>query len=349
VTAFHFDPRPMNQLDAANPETATDWLWHGYLARGNVTLLTSQWKAGKTTLLAGLLESHAGGGEFLGRACRAAAAVVVSEESAAHWAARRRAIPVGPHARLVSRPFPARPTPAAWDDLVRRAEDLRAADALDLFVVDPLASFLPGRTDSDAGTLLDFLHPLRRLAEGGVAVLVLHHPRKKAAEEGSAARGSGALLGFVDVVLELHRYGGLGSDDRRRRLVGLSRHSETPRSLVYEWAPGTADFRAVADPAAVRFRENWDAVRALLAARRKAATHRELLADWPPDRVAPSHTQLYEWLARAVGDGLAARSGGGTRNDPYRFALPTDRGRWPALPPLDFSPHDFDSPRPAGE
>ena len=31
------------------------WLWRGYLAHGFLTLLTSQWKTGKTTLLAVLL------------------------------------------------------------------------------------------------------------------------------------------------------------------------------------------------------------------------------------------------------------------------------------------------------
>jgi hypothetical protein len=34
--------------------TPLKWLWHGYLGPGKVTLLTSQWKSGKATLLAGL-------------------------------------------------------------------------------------------------------------------------------------------------------------------------------------------------------------------------------------------------------------------------------------------------------
>jgi hypothetical protein len=36
-------------------EQGTPWLWHGYLAPGLVTLPTSQWKSGKTTLVAVLL------------------------------------------------------------------------------------------------------------------------------------------------------------------------------------------------------------------------------------------------------------------------------------------------------
>ena len=68
----HNDLRPI-PLDATvlgiAPEP-TPWLWDGYLKPGDITLLTSQWKTGKTTLLTGLLR-HLGTGEpFLGRLVR---------------------------------------------------------------------------------------------------------------------------------------------------------------------------------------------------------------------------------------------------------------------------------------
>src|SRR5436305_1507001 len=219
-----FASLPMDQLAGSGIIPPVNWLWHGYLARGNLTLLTSLWKAGKTTLLAGLLQRLGPGGAFLGHDCIPGRALVVSEESREHWAERSRTMPFGPHSRLLARPFRTRPSPAEWCDLIDHALDLRAAGALDLFAVDPLASFLPGRSDSDAGTLLEMLQPLQRLAAAGAAVLILHHPRKKPSDEGSSARGSGALLGFVDVILELYRFGRLQSDERRRRLIGLSRH-----------------------------------------------------------------------------------------------------------------------------
>jgi hypothetical protein len=327
-----FDPRPIHQLDARPEAPTADWLWHSYLARGNVTLLTSRWKAGKTTLLAGLLHALGGGTPFLGRPCAPAAAVVVTEESERHWKDRCRAVPLGPHARFLCRPFPRRPTPREWDALARHAQSHRQAGALDLLVVDPLASFLPGRSDSDPATLFDLLDPLRRLAQAGAAVLVLHHPRKARADEGSTARGSGALLGFVDVALELHACGGLACDANRRRLVGLSRLADTPQQVVYEWTPGTADFRLIDDPTLERFRANWEQVRAILAGRRQPATHQELLADWPADRVPPSASMLYQWLGRATAEGWVQRLGGGTRTDPYRFRLPP--------PPIDLSDPD---------
>lgn len=334
MTALHFDPVPMDGLATESAPAHTEWLWDGYLARGNITLLTSMWKAGKTTLLAGVLRALATGGAFLDRPCAAGHALVVSEESAAIWAARRAAIPVGANARLVSRPFAGRPTVEQWDELIVNAELERERAALDVLVVDTLAAFLPGRSESDPGTLLDMLTPLRRLASAGAAVLVLHHPRRAASESGSAARGSGALLGFVDIILELSRLGNLGSESCRRKLSGLSRFAETPRELVYELAPGTAEFRAIANPLGTRYLENWETVRAALAARTTAVTLKELLADWPVDKVPPSAKVLYEWLGRAVGAGLAQRFGNGTRRDPFRFQLPRPKINLPPLPPL---------------
>ena len=141
---------------------------------------------------------------------------VVSEESAQHWAGRLSLMPVGPHARLVSRPFRGRPSAEDWRNLIGRATEARAVGELDLLVIDPLASFLPGRCESDAATLIEALQPLHGLTDCGAAVLLLHHPRKDAREAGSLARGSGALLGFVDTSAELTRYGTTPSDGCRR-------------------------------------------------------------------------------------------------------------------------------------
>src|SRR5687767_10572418 len=90
------DSHPMDQLDAVADESPPQgWLWDGYIARGNLTLLTSQWKAGKTTLLTGLLQRISADGTFLGRACAPARVLVVSEESRQHWAVRLRTMPIG--------------------------------------------------------------------------------------------------------------------------------------------------------------------------------------------------------------------------------------------------------------
>ncbi|WP_439630225.1 hypothetical protein [Gemmata sp.] len=95
---------------------------------------------------------------------------------------------------------------------------------------------------------------------------------------------------------------------------------------MYDWTPGTAEFRVVADVRTARFRENWAVVEKLLKGRGTAVTHKDLLADWPADRERPSPHHLYEWLGRAFEERKVERYGAGTRRDPYTFRLPGPPG-----------------------
>src|SRR5207244_3134750 len=72
----------------SSAELELGWLWNGYLRSGNVTLLTSQWKAGKTTLVSVLLAKMRAGGHFLGLPLRAGNATIISEEPRQHWVDR---------------------------------------------------------------------------------------------------------------------------------------------------------------------------------------------------------------------------------------------------------------------
>ena len=89
------------------------------------------------------------------------------------------------------------------------------------------------------------------------------------------------------------------------------------------------------------FRENWTVLRAILAGRTTAATHQELLMDWPADQERPSAVTLYEWLNRAFERKLLRRQGHGRKADPYRYRLENeddpylDRGEIPPLKDLD--------------
>jgi hypothetical protein len=328
---------PLDALDTETAPPPTPWLWDGYLKPGDVTLFTSVWKTGKTTLLTGLLRHLGTGQPFLGRAVRPGRAWVVSEESPDLWADRVRRRPVGRHVELLARPFRGRPTPDEWADLIDQAFAACVLGELDLFVVDPLASFLPGRSESEPTTVLESLAPLHRLTTAGAAVLLLHHPRRKAAEAGSIARGGGALLGFMDLTIELTRYSRLQSDASRRLLSAQSRRTGTADRLAYEWDAAADEFRVVADPRDRQFEENWQAVLAVLQGRTGGITHQEIRRLWPDEAERPSETTLYDWLNRAHAKKLIRREGRGTRVNPWRYRLANaddeyyDRGE---LPPL---------------
>jgi hypothetical protein len=333
MSAFQF--ATLDEIRARTPP-ATDWLWHGYLAGGSVTLLTSQWKTGKTTLLSVLLARMAAGGELAGRAVRAAHAAVVSEEDEGHWAARHARLALGPHVGLMCRPFRGRPTPDGWAALVGSLVELRAAGRLDLAVIDPLVAFLPGHTENDAGAILDFLHPLQRLTAAGAAVLILHHPKKGAPAAGQTARGSGALMGTADILMEMDRIGGAADGDRRRRLWGFSRHPDTPRQLVIELSEDGTDYAALGDFAAPEEAGYWPVLLGVLEDASKKLTRREVLDRWPADHPRPSDVTMWQWLEKAVAAGRLLREGAGRKNSPWVYWLAGMEAKWANDPERQF-------------
>src|SRR5207248_8723075 len=134
-----------------------------------------------------------------------------------------------------------------WQALLDQLGALHEQVGLDLVVIDPLASFLPGRSENDADAMLTALLPLQRLTAAGLAMLVLHHPRKRTSADGQWARGSGALSGYVDVLIEMHWYEQAADNDRRRRLLAWSRYDETPRQLVIELNAAGTDYACLGD------------------------------------------------------------------------------------------------------
>src|SRR5580765_1543020 len=127
----------------------TTWLWQGYIALRQITLLTSQWKSGKTTLLSVLLARMKTGGDLAGSRVSPARAVIVSEESPDHWLRRAAGLGLTDHVGWFCRPFNARPTQAEWIDLIDRLAALYTERSVRLVAIDPLASILPAASEND--------------------------------------------------------------------------------------------------------------------------------------------------------------------------------------------------------
>jgi hypothetical protein len=306
----------------------TSWLWHGYLAPGNVTLLTSQWKSGKSTLLAVLLARLKTGGLLAGLPVAAGKAAAISEESAQQWVDRGDKLDLAGHVCWFCRPFAAKPTTAQWLALLDRVADVHARHGLKLVAIDSLAHFFPGRGESCAEIMLEFLMPLRRLTALGLAVLLLHHPTKADVAAGLSARGSGALSGFADVSIEMKWYTRADDDDRRRRLVAFSRHDQTPRQLVIELNADGTDYAGRGSFLEEEFTQNWTTLRTVLEDAPKKWTRRQVARAWPRDAEPPAPATLWRWLERAVGQGLVLREGNGRRNDPFRYWLAANEEKW---------------------
>jgi hypothetical protein len=139
----------------ANNQPSADWIWHGFLARSNVTLLTGLWKTGKTTLLSLLLSHRKEGTNLAGLAVKPGKTVVISEESSTLWADRARPHDFGGHVCFFPQPFLSIPSTDEWRALVERINQLRDQHGVDLLVIDPLAPFL--RAENSPRAIFDTL------------------------------------------------------------------------------------------------------------------------------------------------------------------------------------------------
>lgn len=312
--------RPSQIAHLARP---VPWLWHGYLARGSLGLLTGQWKMGKTTLLAALLARMGVGGELAGRRVSPGRAVVITEEGAGLWLQRFARHGIGDWASFAFAPFVHKPLPRQWGYLLADLTDLHREERLDLVVIDPLVMVLPGQEETSAAAMTDALRPVRELAERGPAVLFLHHPRKGPAPGGQGSRGTGALPAFVDFLLELHWAGPPVQENRRRRLLAWSRHEETPRRTLLELSADGTDYTLPVDAAD----EPADEVQRVLEGLLRASpglTARELAERWPAGAERPRSRALRGRLRESCDTGRLECHGRGHRHDPYRFRLADD-------------------------
>lgn len=209
------------------------WLWQGYLIPGCVMLLTGLWKTGRTTLITWLLRALDNGGT-LATTVTPGRVLVVSEEHAHIWTIRRDAIGIGDHVDLILRSFNTHPNWRVWEEFTRYVARLVEERGYLLVIFDTWASVNPTWDENDTASTVRALTPLYKITGAGASVLLSHHPRKGDATERQAARGSGALPGFVDVIVELRRFDAWRREDRRRVLTGYSRFAETPTEVVVE-------------------------------------------------------------------------------------------------------------------
>jgi len=317
----------------AEDEDSGAWLWRGYLVRGGVTLLTSLWKTGKTTLLSVLLDRMREGGTLAGQPVSKSRVVILSEESPVQWRLRAGKLTFGDSSTFLCRPFRGKPRREDWSDLINQLIVLHQSEGLDLIVIDPLASFLPGRDENSAATMLETLTPLQRLTAVGVCVLLIHHPRKHLSPAGTIARGSGALNAFVDISLEMERFAPADDLDRRRRLRAYSRFEQTPRHAILELNEAGTDYMYHGDFAQVECRTGWERVQRFLETAPCKLSRDEIREDWPKDdHPVPGSTALWQWLEKAVAEGSLSREGAGTKNDPFLYWLPGKEVEWPDDP-----------------
>lgn len=301
------------ELRAATPPDVP-WVWEGYVARGAVTLLAGKPKVGKSTLassLIGAVVSHAG--SFLERAVTGGPVVYVSEEGAGTLLGK---LPNHDGLRVLTRDA-AWPKPS-WAQLVAAgvAEALRVGAVM--LMVDTFAFWadLPPEAEKDAGAVQQAVGVLGEATRAGLAVPLFAHQRKAGGEGGDAVRGSSALAGAVDAVVEYERPQGDASG-RQRQLVAVSRWPATPALLLVDHDVATSSWRVVGQGGARGEALGLSHREALLRAvpsEEPGATEDELV-----DVIGVDKRKLSGPLRDLLKEGLIERDGAGKKGNSYRY------------------------------
>jgi predicted ATP-dependent serine protease len=185
-----------------------DWLWENFVAKGNITLFSALAKAGKTTLLRCLFVAMKNSEEFAGQPTRPCKVLILSEESASEWADGREGIDDCDIDQVYIWPRPTRGIPSSkdWIEIIDLVSKKCKELGIDMVVIDTISTFWPVDDENDAAKVKKALVPLYKLTDdNGVALMLVHHFKKDGGNEGTASRGSGALAGHVDNIIEFRR------------------------------------------------------------------------------------------------------------------------------------------------
>ena len=128
-------------------------------------------------------------------------------------------------------------------------EEAKRASAGPL-VVDALSSWAGFGADQeeDAGAAQAAMNALMTATRAGLAVLLVHHQRKAGGQDDDAVRGSSAIFGAVDLLLELEHCGD-SAPAGQRRLVATGRWRSTPPVLVIDRDAELGAWRVVGEVA----------------------------------------------------------------------------------------------------
>ncbi len=287
-------------LEDASEPAGTWWPFlqpEGLLGPGVIGLLSGYAKSGKTTTIALALDGVL-------RVLPELRVVWCTEEHRRLWRGRLVRWRLDwPTVELV---FPGTPWAALTSEL--------SAAPPDLLIVDTARAFLEIRDENEASNWKQALAPLLLLArQKNVAVLLVHHLRKSGGDEGLGHAGNHALVGAVDVAIELRR----DPQAATRRIVRtVSRFPETPPAWVLELREG-AGLGVLGDPEAVTQADVFSRLMEVLDKTPRTAS--ELQAELGEPR--PSLAHLYGALKELHRQGRAQRHGKGTRGAPYRWAV----------------------------
>ena len=225
--------RTAREIALETPEQV-DWVVTGYAARGAITDWSAKVKTGKTSLMLVMARSVAYGESFLGIETAQGPVVILTEERPPTFrsALGRWGLLDSDDLHVLYR---REARGMEWPSIVAAAVEKCIAVRAILLVIDTFADWaqLGPDQENDAGAASIAMRPVQDAAEQGLAVLLSRHDRKMGGLIGETARGSSAIAGKADILVDIRRADSPGHE-RRRVLVAVGRFDDTPENLIVE-------------------------------------------------------------------------------------------------------------------
>lgn len=308
---------------AAGTSEHPDWLVPGFVALQAITELDGKVKtAGKTTWATHMVAAILDGERFMGYPTTRTNVVYLTEQTQGSFRealARAGLIARGAELRLV---FRREISAIKWVDLIATVAEDALRDGYGLLVVDTVGKMAGLMEENAAGEGAAMMVPLQNAAHDGMAVLVCRHERKTGGEVGESGRGSSAISGDVDVILQLRRPEG-NQPANRRVIESLSRYSETPEKIVVELTE--EGYILLGDEEAVTMADALRFVSGVLNEfdQKQGCTIDELLEaqEDVSGQTRLERSAIRRALHELVFRGEVQQSGLGKRGSPFRFAL----------------------------
>ena len=201
-----------NLADAADLPAAIH-LVNGLLIEGNITLLYSPVKTGKSRMLMGLLAAMSPGGpQFCGMDLKNTRTLLFTEEPPSVIGERVRDFSIPREANhfynnAAALAMP--PSDFAAEVYAAHERESKKHGNFGLIAVDTLGAFCANKDWNDYTATGAAMAPLRELARSlpNVAILLLHHQSKAGGADWAGALGSTALAGNVDQIVRMVKKG----------------------------------------------------------------------------------------------------------------------------------------------
>lgn len=295
----------------------TEWVWQGVIPKRHLILLAGREKqrGGKSTLLFGLIAHVLTGKAFMNRETNPQRVLYLSEETRETVRDKLMTfrIPDTDSLLLLTREGFRGGTRGALYRYQREIEHIVKHHRIELVIIDTFQSFsaIRGDGENSVGEVQAALAPLLKLSSQGVGVIIVHHHNKAEGEP----RGSTALTGAMDVILNITRKGGEHAQNRRileyegRFGVG---------AIEYEFIPETCEYVCYGSPDESTFQAVQQQVLAVLQRATEPLTEtvirEQLGGNLAQQRV---NAALHALMQEAV----VTRIGAGKRGSPYRYTV----------------------------